>query len=51
MIDIEQAHLIRAEPGKSACIKRAHGAAERTLRFKNTTARLVKLAFHQPAPS
>jgi hypothetical protein len=51
MIDIEQAHREGAELCRLQCIKHEIGAFAGLGRFKNTTARLVKLAFHQLEPS
>jgi hypothetical protein len=47
MIDIEQAHRIDAELRYLALHQAQNGASVGCERFENTTARLVKLAFHQ----
>jgi hypothetical protein len=46
-IDIEQAHRIDAELRYLAAHQAQNGASAGLERFENTTARLVKLAFHQ----
>jgi hypothetical protein len=47
MIDIEQTHRNAAELRNVALHKAQNAALTGLKRFENTTARLVKLAFHQ----